>query len=136
MDQEYYVSDGKVSGGNGGAIFFGIVIGILFTILLVVLSLEVPPEVKVSKAALVFSKIIFALFAIGGNIPIAVLGQKIARKIQSAKSALLGDSNRVLISKGSSLTIIIRRYIGAIIFSVVYNMIFLYLLLFLLGFIR
>ena len=112
MSSDRYISDGNVSGGYVGSIIIGILIALFFNII-------VAPGTK-NDSPTVF-RIIFAILSLG-NIPLAIIGQKITQKIFS-----IFIGNTVMSTKNMS-NIIYRKFLGAILFTATFDTILIVIL--------
>jgi len=112
---DYYVSkDKQSSGGKFGVIVIAIVIGIIAI-----------PFFGYALGSLKYSRLVgYAIIVIVGNIPIALFGQKVGKLYQSFKNKMLGNTADVTITRDYS-DIIFKRYLGAIIFTVIFDFIIL-----------
>jgi hypothetical protein len=112
---QIHVSDGKVSGGKGGAIVIGIIAAIATSIFYFV----APGE----DFYLTTGERVIHLFLSLLNIPIAILGQKIGRFIDDLRHKAAGeDTASVLISR--DLTgIVIQKFLGALLGVLIFEVI-------------
>jgi hypothetical protein len=115
MGENLHVTDGKMTGGKVGSIVCGIIVALFFNIIVA------PGTQGDSPAAF---RVIFAILSIG-NIPIAIIGQKISQKIFDLMHGK--DSASIYVST-SLKDVVIHKFSGAIIVTVVFDSIILLVL--------
>jgi hypothetical protein len=111
---DFHVSDGKISGGSTGAMVCGILVLILTNIYYFASEAGYSMALKILHLVLSFA-----------DIPLAIAGQKIARAIDDVIHGAAGeDAESVYVSRSLS-SIIIRKYMGALLGCLVLEGLFL-----------
>jgi hypothetical protein len=110
MGENVHVTEGKSTGGIVGSIVCGIIIGVFFNF-----------GTQGETAAF---RIVYAILSVG-NIPIAIIGQKISQKIFDL---IHGKNSTGVYVSNSVLDIIMHKFAGAIIAPVIYSPLLMFLL--------
>jgi hypothetical protein len=111
---EIHVSDGRVSGGDRGAKLCGIVVIILTNLYLFLSegSSDYPFGLKIAHLILSFA-----------NIPIARIGQRIGVAIDEAVHGAAGEETHTVYVSNSLMSIIQKKYLGALVGCGLFEMI-------------
>lgn len=98
---DLHVSDGKISGGDGGAKVCGIIILIFMNIFYFVAYYTLPIGLKIIHLVLSFA-----------NIPVAKIGQRIGKAIDEAVHGAAGENTGSVYVSRRFTDIIMRKYLG------------------------